>query len=168
MPKLIVQIPDGGDVAYEFDEPLITIGRNEGNSIVIPHSSLSGTHAQLMLNPDGTYTITDHGSTNGTFVNGEHVTECVLPPYAQIVFGQVGASYYTVEPSAPSGIGRRTFQLPELTAHGRPANFVSVSPYPKNRSKKDPSGPIAAFLAVASILTSLGLVGAVFTLLQSQ
>jgi len=168
MPKLIVQIPDGEEVAYEFDDPLITIGRNEGNSIVIPHSSLSGSHTQLMLNPDGTYTISDLGSTNGTFVNGEHISEAILPPYAQIVFGQVGASYYTIEPSAPSGIMRRGFELPELPGKGRPENFVSVSPFPKNTKKKDPAAPIAAFLAVLAILASLGLVGAVFSILQAS
>ena len=150
MPKLIVQIPDGEEVAYEFDEPLITIGRSAGNSIVIPHDSLSGTHTQLMLNPDGTYTLTDLGSTNGTFVNGEQVYEAVLPPYAQIVFGQVGASFYPIEPSAPSGITRRGFQLPELPGKARPANFVSVSPFPKNTKKKDLMAPIAAFLAILS------------------
>jgi hypothetical protein len=168
MPKLIVQTPDGQEAAYEFDEPVITIGRSEGNSIVIPHSSLSGMHAQLTLNPDGTYTITDPGSTNGTFVNGEHVTEAILPPYANIVFGQVSSNFYTIEPSAPSGITRRGFELPTLPAKGRPANFVSVSPFPKHRKKSDPSGAIAAFLTVTSILASLGLVGAVFSLLQSQ
>lgn len=168
MPKLIVQVPDGEEVAYEFDEPVITIGRSEGNSIVIPHSSLSGLHAQLMLNADGSYTIRDSGSTNGTFVNGEYVTEAVLPPYANIVFGQVSSNYYTIEPSAPSGITRRGFELPELSARGRPANFVSVSPFPKRQKNGGPAGPIAAFLAVASILTSLGLAGAVFTLLATR
>jgi len=167
MPKLIVQIPDGEEVAYEFDEPVITVGRNAGNSIVIPHGSLSGMHAQLTLNPDGTYTISDPGSTNGTFVNGEHVTEAVLPPYANIVFGQVSSNYYTSEPAAPSGITRRAFELPDLPVKGRPVNFVSVSPIPKNRKKKDPSGAIAAVLTVISILASVGLAGAVFVSLQA-
>jgi hypothetical protein len=168
MPKLIVQIPDGEEVAYEFDEPLITIGRTEGNSIVIPHPSLSSAHCQMMLNPDGTYTLSDLGSTNGTFINGAPVTETVLPPYAQIAFGEVGASFYTVEAAPPSGISRRAFELPDLPAKGRPLNFVSVSSVPKNRKKKDPAAPIAALLAVLSILVSLGLVGAVFTLLQAE
>ena len=167
MPKLIVQIPDGEEVAYEFDDASITIGRNAGNSIVIPHSSLSGMHAQLTLNPDGTYTISDPGSTNGTFVNGEHISEAVLPPYANIVFGQVSSNFYTSEPAAPSGITRRAFELPDLPGKARPANFVSVSPFPKHRQRKDPSGVIAAFLAVASILASLGVIGAVFASLQA-
>jgi hypothetical protein len=167
MPKLIVHFPDAEEVAYEFDDPLITIGRTEGNSIVIPHPSLSGSHSQLQLNPDGTYTISDLNSVNGTFVNGAQISEAVLPPYAQIVFGEVGTSFYTPEPSAPSGVMRRGFELPDLPAKGRPANFVSVSSIPKNKKKKDPAAPIAASLAVLSILASLGLIGAVLTLLQA-
>ncbi|MCL5103381.1 MAG: FHA domain-containing protein [Armatimonadetes bacterium] len=59
------------DGAYSFDlvNGVNTIGRREGNSIVIPDPYCSGQHAELLAE-DGRFTITDLGSTNGTLVNG--------------------------------------------------------------------------------------------------
>jgi hypothetical protein len=169
MPKLIVQIPDGEEVAYEFDDPVVTIGRGSGNSIVIPHGSLSGEHARLSRNPDGSYTLADAGSTNGTFVNGDHVTEVVLPSYAGLVFGQVACAYYGTPEAetAPVGAARSAFQLPDLAEKGRPANFLPVSPFPRKRTDKNPIGAVATLLGVLSLLVSAGVVGAVFVLLRS-
>lgn len=50
----------------------ITIGRNADNDIVIPEQSVSGNHADLILNDDGSILYIDH-STNGTMINGNHL-----------------------------------------------------------------------------------------------
>lgn len=51
-----------------------TIGRTAENNIVINHSDVSGSHAQLIEKVNGDIVITDSGSTNGTFVNGQKVS----------------------------------------------------------------------------------------------
>lgn len=54
----------------------LTIGRDPGNDIVLPHPIVSRQHARIKrARPEGAYTIEDLGSTNGTFVNGERVVE---------------------------------------------------------------------------------------------
>ena len=50
-----------------------TVGRRPTNDIVIPDPYVSGSHAVIIAS-DGSFTITDVGSTNGTFVNGEKLT----------------------------------------------------------------------------------------------
>lgn len=50
----------------------ITIGRDGRNDYVIARPAVSGFHADLFLNDDGTMYFADH-STNGTYVNGEYV-----------------------------------------------------------------------------------------------
>ena len=53
---------------------VITIGRDEGNDIVIaddPHASRH--HLQIIQHDDGHFTLKDFGSTNGTSVNGNRV-----------------------------------------------------------------------------------------------
>ena len=61
-----------GPVAAEYallkDE--VTVGRGEDNDIVIPHASISRSHARL-LRRDGGFELMDLNSTNGTFVD-EH------------------------------------------------------------------------------------------------
>jgi pSer/pThr/pTyr-binding forkhead associated (FHA) protein len=50
-----------------------TIGRAEGNDVVLGDTTVSGTHAVLQRYPAG-WTLRDLGSANGTFINGDRVT----------------------------------------------------------------------------------------------
>src|SRR5260370_26700034 len=53
-----------------------TIGRKADNDITIPEESASRRHAELTLNADGnSLVLRDLGSTNGTFVNRERLTQ---------------------------------------------------------------------------------------------
>jgi pSer/pThr/pTyr-binding forkhead associated (FHA) protein len=76
MIKLVVkaQLTEGGtkDYSYEFDQPLITIGRLKENDIQLPLASVSGYHAQIEKENDNYYLI-DRGSINGTFLNGDRL-----------------------------------------------------------------------------------------------
>ena len=65
---------------------VVTIGRSPSNDICIPDSKLSRIHCQLEI-VDGTCTITDLNSTNGTFIAGERVQEKELKSGARITFG---------------------------------------------------------------------------------
>ena len=55
-------------IGFSYDADLM-IGRNEGCAVRYASPLVSGTHARLTLTGD-TFTITDLGSSNGTFVNG--------------------------------------------------------------------------------------------------
>jgi hypothetical protein len=57
---------------YSLLKDEISIGRGEDNDIVIPHASVSRSHARLMRR-DGGYELTDLNSTNGSFVNNQQV-----------------------------------------------------------------------------------------------
>jgi S-DNA-T family DNA segregation ATPase FtsK/SpoIIIE len=57
----------------------ITIGRAENNDIVFLSRIVSSNHAKLVYH-GGTWTITDTQSTNGTYVNGQKVTNRKLKP----------------------------------------------------------------------------------------
>lgn len=59
-----------GQVSLGFTE--ITIGRIPGNQFVVNDSKVSSRHAEIRPEGDG-YTITDLGSTNGTFVNEQRL-----------------------------------------------------------------------------------------------
>ena len=52
----------------------ITIGRNQGNRIILRNGRTSGKHCKI-YKEESKYFIKDLGSTNGTYVNGDRITE---------------------------------------------------------------------------------------------
>jgi hypothetical protein len=83
-PRLVA---DDGSVWLFSDGPA-TVGRDPGCEIALPgETSVSRTHARLEATPDGAV-VTDLGSTNGTFVNGQRVEGSVrLSPGDRVQFG---------------------------------------------------------------------------------
>lgn len=53
---------------------VITIGRDESNDRVITDPYTSQHHLQIIQHDDGHFTLSDFGSTNGTYVNGQKIS----------------------------------------------------------------------------------------------
>jgi pSer/pThr/pTyr-binding forkhead associated (FHA) protein len=83
----------------------VSIGRAGTSDVVIDDASVSGEHARLRRR-DGLWMLTDVGSTNGTYVDGERVTDdAPLLPGATVRFGDVTALFEPYdEPSAPADV----------------------------------------------------------------
>lgn len=59
--------------AIELEDAEYTIGRTDKCDICVPDPTVSTMHAKLTRNANGTYTLSDEGSTNGTRVNGTQI-----------------------------------------------------------------------------------------------
>ncbi len=70
--KLAWQTPDRKKHEHFFGQETITIGRSEGNDIVLSNSCVSRCHAKIHWQ-DGNFFITDMESANGTFVNDQWI-----------------------------------------------------------------------------------------------
>jgi len=68
-----------GDKTFPLNLPVVNIGRRMDNQLPIDDPRVSRLHAQLR-EIRGAHTIFDLGSTGGTFVNGERVTQHILKP----------------------------------------------------------------------------------------
>lgn len=53
---------------------VITVGRSEENDKVIMDPCTSRHHLQIIQHNDGHFTLSDFGSSNGTFVNGQKIS----------------------------------------------------------------------------------------------
>ncbi len=84
---LHVTYPGGGTKSVSITGSRSSIGRNEGNQIVLHDSNISGTHAELYITQDG-YLLRDLGSTNGTYVNGTRISEQHLYLGDEILMGE--------------------------------------------------------------------------------
>jgi hypothetical protein len=64
----------------------LLLGRHPSCDVVLTDSSVSRRHAHLRFH-DGSWTLRDLESTNGTIVNGARVGRCSLRPGDQLVLG---------------------------------------------------------------------------------
>ena len=60
-----------------LEKPVIRIGRQLENDIVLHEEFVSRFHAEIRFEEDK-YVLQDNGSTSGTFVNGRKIDRCVL------------------------------------------------------------------------------------------
>jgi pSer/pThr/pTyr-binding forkhead associated (FHA) protein len=70
-PSILLSL-QGRTVPFVITQKETTIGRHDSNDIPIPEQTVTGKHAKILLE-NGTLTIVDLGSTNGTFVNGVRI-----------------------------------------------------------------------------------------------
>lgn len=78
----------------------ITIGRKPGNSVQILDASVSGRHAEFLMEGDRLL-MRDLGSTNGSRVGGERVSERALQHGDQVMLGNVRLTLLDTGREAP-------------------------------------------------------------------
>lgn len=66
-----------GPQPIPIESTMLTVGRGLSNDIILEDTRVSRHHAQLRYKTRR-FWLTDLGSTNGTFINGERVTEAAL------------------------------------------------------------------------------------------
>jgi hypothetical protein len=74
--RLLLNDPNGTHV-IPLESTLVAIGRGLNNDVILEDSRVSRHHAQLRYR-SRRFWVTDLGSTNGTYVNGEPVQEQAL------------------------------------------------------------------------------------------
>ena len=73
---------------FAIADGIITVGRSVTHDLTLDDPSVSRVHAYIEVRGT-TYTVTDQNSNNGTFVNGESVTEAVVRSGDELTFGTV-------------------------------------------------------------------------------
>lgn len=165
MPHLQIVTTEDPAPVHELTEEKTTIGRLPDNTLQIDDGSVSSHHAELTLEGDR-YHLHDLGSTNGTSVNGEPITDAVLRNGDEIRFGTVQVVFVGMAEEAdssqplPESAPRNTATASQSS---RPANFVSSSPTPKSFKKGDPVGVALLVVGGLAILAGAGVIGMLFS-----
>ena len=71
---------------FELDEPAVCLGRDSSNRVQLHDTEVSRQHAEI-VQAEGTFTLSDLSSSNGTFVNGQRVERHRLVSGDQIQVG---------------------------------------------------------------------------------
>lgn len=72
MPKLTLLLGRRTMQVYDFKQPSIVIGRDDGVDVLIDNPSVSRRHAEIRLGDNG-WVVEDLGSSNGTFIRGTKI-----------------------------------------------------------------------------------------------
>lgn len=88
MAKLVVLNAGLAGRSVELTSEKTTIGRVEDNTFQIAEASVSSHHCEILLRGSDVV-VKDLNSTNGTFINGEKVSETVLKPGQTLRLGQI-------------------------------------------------------------------------------
>lgn len=76
---LTIRLPQAGQQTYRIEKPIVNIGRQLSNDIIVEDKRVSRYHAQIKYQPDGQFAIFDLGSTNGITINSTpHMRQHVL------------------------------------------------------------------------------------------
>ncbi|MBI5566182.1 MAG: FHA domain-containing protein [Chloroflexi bacterium] len=110
---LSVRQPDGRARTIVLTREPLTIGRHPTNDVVIDIATVSAEHA-IIENTDGQYRLTDRGSRNGTFVNGQRISIAMLKDGDIIRIGDargnsVGLTFHAGQ--APQATAVESFDL---------------------------------------------------------
>jgi pilus assembly protein CpaF len=136
---IIVTEKGGEQRRLEFDKSEITIGRVQGNDVILPKGNVSKRHARIVLK-DGKFIIVDLKSTNGTYVNGRKITSPLVVKESDKIY--IGDFILGVEESgagAAAGGPPPPEALPPPAPAPAPSPAPVPSPYP--RPAEQASGP---------------------------
>src|SRR3978361_480257 len=77
MCAIIVHEKGGAERREVFDTAELTVGRVQGNELMLPKGNVSKRHARLLYR-DGRFIVTDLKSTNGTYVTGRKIAQAPI------------------------------------------------------------------------------------------
>jgi pSer/pThr/pTyr-binding forkhead associated (FHA) protein len=142
--------------------PVVNIGRGDYNDVVIADPSVSTMHAKLQRR-EAVWMLTDLGSTNGTFVEGERLQgETPLSPGTTLRFGDISALFEPLDDKVPVTRTQGTHLMGRLEAKAREEETVP-KPRPRRRPIRMPppraSGPspvmVVGLLVLMAVLAYL-------------
>ena len=116
--------------------PVVNIGRGDYNDLVLSDPSVSTMHEKLQRR-ENVWILSDLGSTNGTFVEGERLRgEVPLSPGTTLKFGDVTALFEPLDDHVPVARTHGTRLMERLEA--KAAAVASSADVEKRRSIRRP------------------------------
>src|SRR5580765_1235156 len=120
---IIIQEKGGEQRRMVFNKPEVTIGRVQGNDIVLPKGNVSKRHSRIVLK-DGKFIIVDLKSTNGTYVNGRKITSPLVVKNTDKIY--IGDFILAIEEPGAAAAAPE----PEAAPRARTTSIWNVPPPP--------------------------------------
>ncbi len=144
---VVISEKGGAERRESFAKAEITVGRVQGNELMLPKGNVSKKHARLLFR-DGRFIVNDLNSTNGTYVNRRRISQATIVREGDRIY--IGdfvlrievADGAMVESSSSARVERPT---DDSVASSRPGDPVSHYPLERDpdESGSYPEVPVA-------------------------
>jgi pSer/pThr/pTyr-binding forkhead associated (FHA) protein len=168
MARLVVLTEGFTGRTYELKVDRTTVGRVEDNAFQIAEPSVSSHHCEILLRGDQVI-VKDLESTNGTYINGQKVTESPLQSGQILRLGQLELRLETGDAKEASKKQDRTLVVPagvklnDLES-GTRTDAITANPNFKKKSNK--AGTI--IITISIILGAIILVFLAIAFMQTR
>ena len=137
---IVISEKGGAERREVFERPEISVGRVQGNDLMLPKGNVSKRHARLIFR-DSRFIVTDLNSTNGTYVNRRRISQATIVREGDRIY--IGDFVLRIEmpdgASEPSTGGEQTGSGPVPAAVRAAASESGATAFPDNESE-EPSG----------------------------
>jgi ribosomal protein L37E len=96
---LVVRRGPNSGSRFLLDADLTTAGRHPQSDIFLDDVTVSRSHVEFRRGPDGTFTVADVGSLNGTYVNRERIDQVALANGDEVQIGKYRLVFYASQRS---------------------------------------------------------------------
>jgi len=154
---IIVHEKGGAERREMFDTSELSVGRVQGNELMLPKGNVSKRHARLLYR-DGRFIVTDLNSTNGTYVNRRKITQATIVREGDRIY--IGDFVLRIETSGASdGLSPDDFKTgPSPVARSSPSaadvSSVGARPEPERDEFTLAPGPLKATATSSSPVSS--------------
>ncbi|WP_409473316.1 FHA domain-containing protein [Streptomyces sp. HC307] len=91
---LVVRRGPNSGSRFLLDSDLTTAGRHPQSDIFLDDVTVSRRHVEFRRSPDGSFTVADVGSLNGTYVNRERIDQVALSNGDEVQIGKYRLVFY--------------------------------------------------------------------------
>ena len=153
---IIVHEKGGAERREVFDAAELSVGRVQGNELMLPKGNVSKRHARLLYR-DGRFIVTDLNSTNGTYVNRRKITQATIVREGDRIYigdfvlrieasgGEVSPDEFKTGPSAVARSSPSAAEVSNVTARPQSdSGGFTQTPGPAFKSTTSGSNPVSS------------------------
>lgn len=137
--------------SFDLDNESYNIGRTEENDICIPDGTLSSNHCTLSKEGN-TFRVVDHGSTNGTRINGERISDSYLRSSDILQVGGIEILFDCDDQTEKASNTTQTNINLDLDGDLGLKNMENINPIKTSKAEASSGGGKKGFLVVISVL----------------
>lgn len=124
--SIVISEKGGAERRETFEQDEVTIGRVQGNDLMLPKGNVSKRHCRV-ARQNGRFVVLDQESTNGTYVNRRRISQATVVREGDRIY--VGDFILRIEADEPKEISDDSIVLePEPSQHPLPRPPMATSP----------------------------------------